>query len=383
MKLSIYLIFCVASAITVVYPLSTCGQPTPLIDIRIKNGDLTLEDGTFTQVIWIEIRTIDGSNPIPVQHQNSIIIQDLYFRTLVKSVTMTDWIVSETDYLIASRYTPMEGVLEWAIVHYPFKAYQKIGTPDTHKWTELAKVEIEFKSPENRTAYTDIDWYEHTPHYNFVVLNPDQQRTVSIQGRELGCVTIDPTIIKTDLLAFEATSNNGINILKWSIASETDNSGFWVERSCVPRGPFKKLNKKPVTGASHYTFADEDVEIGEEYTYRLTSIDKNGVIQRLGKITQKSMAPTAYQLGQNYPNPFNPVTTIDNRLKNDGFVKLRIFNLQGQLVHTLVLEDQRADFHSVTWDGKDNHGKPLSSGVNFYRLQVNDFVTVRKLQYLK
>jgi flagellar hook assembly protein FlgD len=91
------------------------------------------------------------------------------------------------------------------------------------------------------------------------------------------------------------------------------------------------------------------------------------------------------RLGQNYPNPFNPKTTIEYSIKERAPVTLKIYNVAGQLVKTLVNEIQspKAEGYAITWDGRSNTGQPVSSGVYFYRLETRDFVQTKKLLLLK
>ncbi len=77
----------------------------------------------------------------------------------------------------------------------------------------------------------------------------------------------------------------------------------------------------------------------------------------------------SFRISQNYPNPFNPETTIEYALDKPENVKLTIFSLYGQMVRTLVSGVQPAGTHAVRWDGKDERGKPVSSGTYFYQLQ--------------
>lgn len=88
--------------------------------------------------------------------------------------------------------------------------------------------------------------------------------------------------------------------------------------------------------------------------------------------------PTKYELAQNYPNPFNPSTTIHYQVPADGFITLKVFDLLGREVATLVNEEQKADYYKVTFDA----GR-LASGVYFYRLQAGDFTAVKRLMVLK
>jgi hypothetical protein len=92
--------------------------------------------------------------------------------------------------------------------------------------------------------------------------------------------------------------------------------------------------------------------------------------------------PISFELMQNYPNPFNPETTIQYQLPKEAEVKLVIYNLLGQRVRILVDKKQPTGIYSVQWDGKDESGRNVSSGIYLYRLQTNEFVKVRKLTLL-
>jgi len=99
--------------------------------------------------------------------------------------------------------------------------------------------------------------------------------------------------------------------------------------------------------------------------------------------TMSHLIPSAYALTQNYPNPFNPQTQIAYSLPEAGRVRLIIYNLLGQTVRTLVDETQAAGRHSVRWDGRDDEGRRLASGVYLYRLKANGFSAVRRMVMVK
>jgi len=96
--------------------------------------------------------------------------------------------------------------------------------------------------------------------------------------------------------------------------------------------------------------------------------------------------PATFRLSQNYPNPFNGSTTIEYDIP-DGteFTKMviQVFNVLGQRVKTLIAEDQQPGRYSVRWDGTDQFGKTVSSGVYFYRLISKSHVGSRKMLYVK
>jgi hypothetical protein len=93
--------------------------------------------------------------------------------------------------------------------------------------------------------------------------------------------------------------------------------------------------------------------------------------------------PLAYEISQNVPNPFNPSTEISYRLPEPGTVRLEIYNLVGQRIHTLVQEEQRAGAYTVMWDGRDGSGLEVSSGVYLYRFSAGNLAETRRMLLLK
>jgi hypothetical protein len=90
------------------------------------------------------------------------------------------------------------------------------------------------------------------------------------------------------------------------------------------------------------------------------------------------------QLDQNIPNPFNPTTTIKYQIKESGHVSLRIYNVAGKLVRTLVDGQRKSGLlHETTWDGRNNRGQPVASGVYFYKLVASNFTQTKKMVLLK
>ncbi|MBK7142438.1 MAG: T9SS type A sorting domain-containing protein [bacterium] len=93
--------------------------------------------------------------------------------------------------------------------------------------------------------------------------------------------------------------------------------------------------------------------------------------------------PNGYSLSQNYPNPFNPTTTIEYALAAQATVQIHIYNVAGQRVRTLVDKDQSAGVHRIIWDGTDDNGNPVGSGIYFSRLTADNHTYTRKMTLLK
>ena len=140
------------------------------------------------------------------------------------------------------------------------------------------------------------------------------------------------------------------------------------------------------TDAIHVTYIYCDCwtdECSIEYT-------KRAVTTGVREEPESDATPSAFGLFQNSPNPFNPSTTINYQLKEQSSsagplipATLNIYNIRGQLVRTLVNEERLPGSYSVTWDGKDQNGKQVSSGVYFYRLQAGDSQASKGMVLLK
>jgi len=93
--------------------------------------------------------------------------------------------------------------------------------------------------------------------------------------------------------------------------------------------------------------------------------------------------PARFALNQNYPNPFNPATTFEFEVPVASKIRLTVYNLLGEAVRTLLDAPAEAGIHRATWDGKDDAGRSVVSGVYFYRMEAGDFVGTRKMVLLK
>lgn len=139
-----------------------------------------------------------------------------------------------------------------------------------------------------------------------------------------------------------------------------------------------------ITNSGSYAFAGlrldqpgNDKMYVDNYLVRTLSIPTG-----IDEINNESLV-SEFALNQNYPNPFNPTTTISYTIPRSGGVVLQIFNGLGQKVRTLVNDNQNAGTHNVLWNGTDDYGNQVSSGVYVYFLQANNRIHSRKLVYVK
>jgi hypothetical protein len=126
------------------------------------------------------------------------------------------------------------------------------------------------------------------------------------------------------------------------------------------------------------------------YWYKVAAVDIHGnesVFAVLGPdmVTGEDPMPLpdATFLAQNYPNPFNPITNIGFGIKEQGHVSLRIYDAAGRLVTTLIDESRPAGNYTAEWNGRDNSGSTVASGVYFYRLTSKEFEETKKMILLR
>jgi photosystem II stability/assembly factor-like uncharacterized protein len=143
----------------------------------------------------------------------------------------------------------------------------------------------------------------------------------------------------------------------------------------------------------------EELRLQDQYINAMYNIDRSlWIVGSDGLIMKKRwnytsigeeepMIPKTIKLCQNYPNPFNPSTTIAYQLTEEANVELRIFDIAGTMIRVFDIGSQRAGYHSVIWDGKNDHRMVVSSGVYYYNLKTvskhrNNFSSLSKRMVL-
>jgi len=128
---------------------------------------------------------------------------------------------------------------------------------------------------------------------------------------------------------------------------------------------------------------DSDVtKSSRTFTRDAAALAKSNAVEN-AEALDSTKPVSEYALNPNYPNPFNPQTTIAYQLPQAGQVKIAVYNLLGQQIRTLVMEYQPAGRYQVQWDARNEQGKLVANGVYLYQMQVNDFVTTKKLILMK
>ena len=199
----------------------------------------------------------------------------------------------------------------------------------------------------------------------------------------------DPSIMPVELSQFNVSNVKSKVILKWETKTEVNVSGFEIQRSLIsPDENWKNIGFVNGYGNSsspkYYDFQDTEINKSGKYKYRLRMVDIDGSYSFSDETEIEIEIPQSFILNQNFPNPFNPSTTIKYSLNSESFVKLTIYNSIGELVETLVNQQQSSGGYDIVWNAKD-----LSSGIYIYRLEAtsvagnNNFVSVNKMQLLK
>jgi hypothetical protein len=188
------------------------------------------------------------------------------------------------------------------------------------------------------------------------------------------------TVVPVELTSFFATTGGSSVNLRWSTATELNNSGFDVERKSNS-SDWTKISFVPgfgtTTEVKNYSFSDNNLTVGK-YSYRLKQVDFDGTFEYSNAIEAEIIAVDKFELSQNYPNPFNPTTNIKFSIPVSGNVKLSVYNLLGQEVKTLVNGFKTAGTHTITFNASD-----LSSGVYLYKVEANSFTQTRKMTLIK
>lgn len=169
--------------------------------------------------------------------------------------------------------------------------------------------------------------------------------------------------------------------LTWMTESETNNFGFEIERSLDGK-LFAKIGfvqgQGTTTVPQQYVFQDKNIQHGTLY-YRLKQIDTNGAFEYSNILTVEIESPKDFALEQNYPNPFNPETFIEFRITDPTRVTLKIYNLSGKEVTTILDEPLPAGLHQVKWNGRNNRDKLVSSGIYIYEVKAGGIRHSRKM----
>ncbi len=187
-------------------------------------------------------------------------------------------------------------------------------------------------------------------------------------------------VIPVELVSFSHSIIDDGVLLNWKTATETNNSGFSIERSRDNEN-YSEIGFVGGRGTTAepqvYSFIDDNIESGKYY-YRLKQIDYDGKFAYIGEILVDVGAPNKFVLEQNFPNPFNPVTVIKFALPEKSDVVVKVFNSLGQEISRVVNGEFDAGVHQIDFDATN-----LTSGVYYYKMETPKFSQIRKMIVVK
>jgi hypothetical protein len=202
-------------------------------------------------------------------------------------------------------------------------------------------------------------------------------------------VTVKTNVELDYFLAEWDPEEMGVRLL-WMVRSFRNTHGFTVVRAFSAEGPYKAISPKPIAieKAGEFTFLDRHVQAGRQYYYKLIETSIDGQQTEFGPVAVKIQLPEELRLLQNYPNPFHlgsgyRTTRIRFELPQAAHIVLKIYNLLGQQVRTLLSSRMEPGFHQVKWDGKDASGKLVTSGVYYCVLKMADRRVVRRIVVIR
>ena len=190
-------------------------------------------------------------------------------------------------------------------------------------------------------------------------------------------------LLPVELISFTAELSGKKNVLlKWETSTEVDNFGFDIERSNSNMLIFEKIGFVAGNGNSNsrksYSFIDKLTRLNINYYYRLKQINTDGSLSVLDTVEIKVSSSEQYFLSQNYPNPFNPSTKLSYEIPLKEIVTLKVYDVLGNEVATLINEEKPAGSYEVEFNTSS-----LSSGIYFYILRAGSFMETRKMVLLR
>jgi hypothetical protein len=224
--------------------------------------------------------------------------------------------------------------------------------------------------------------------------------TVNALGMPVGVtaqyyhISTEPILIPVELTSFTAELDDYRVVLQWQTVTETNNQGFEIQRKLTQSNSVSewttigfKEGHGTTTEPQYYSFNDDVGSLHAlSFTYRLKQVDYDGNFEYSEEVTvENSTLPDKYSFSQNYPNPFNPSTTIEFTLPQKEFVTIKLYDVLGNEVKTLLDEEVDAGLHKLEFNASE-----LTSGVYIYQLKVHSvsggadsFTQTRKMTLMK
>jgi len=299
--------------------------------------------------------------------------------------------IKNTDYVIhnfcggnyspATITRPMNNKI-WVNIDLPFNNSNN-GTvvADSNNWTNIATIHFDIVNAQRPTSFW---WMTNSTFWG--VYDDDNISLWNIgQFQDL-----TDFIIPVELSSFSASLlDNNLIQLKWITATSLNNYGFEIERSETQDARGEKWGKIGFvegtgnsTSPNEYSYTDITKHISSVIKYRLKIIDMDGSFT-YSDVVEVETVPIKFELSQNYPNPFNPSTRISWQSPVSSHQTLKVYDVLGNEVVTLVDEFKQAGSYEVDFQSGSVGGQQLASGIYIYRLTAGNYTETKKMVLLR
>ena len=181
--------------------------------------------------------------------------------------------------------------------------------------------------------------------------------------------------------AFDCRYDGEAVILSWIARADSPFDGFHVYRRGQGEERFSRISEELLPAESENEYIDESILPGKSYDYCIGAVEGN---EEFRSFTLSISLPSkSLTLSQNYPNPFNPVTTIKFYNPRQEHMTLTIYDIGGRKIRSLIDADKGTGWHAVQWDGTNDSGNSVGSGIYYYRLTAGKQVLTKKLVMLR
>ncbi len=180
---------------------------------------------------------------------------------------------------------------------------------------------------------------------------------------------------------FEAEYSDDVVVLRWNISATEPFEGCNVYRADGESEDFFRINSGLLSPESIDGYRDETAIPGRSYRYRLGAVTAEGEI--FSVTISLSLPPKPLTLYQNFPNPFNPSTSIAFFLPGQQRVLLTVYDIEGKKIRALCDGMRDVGKHTVIWNGTNDAGKTVGSGVYYYRLEAGKKIVTKKMVILR
>ncbi len=358
---------------------------TPLLaKVDTQLALVSNENGVL--VVDVQAKSDDGEPLISLYRGAFKISETLENR--VKYVGFDNLVFNGPEYEVQIGYSSEYRKVSWVYTYNEAFAGDYESIPED--WLSVLRVTMMFTTGDEKAS---LSW-AGSPSY--MVLD-DQGNDITGDYMPIS-PDLEDIPLPVEMSPYSAVIENEAATVFWRTETELNNLGFHVYRSDKEDADFAKITTDMIRGqgstsmAHDYSHVDDTIEAGKKYWYLIETISIDGLSTFYGPTlatvssavaTSIDARPTEFSLKQNYPNPFNPSTQIRYELSSASQVTVAIYDILGTKVRSLVNQYQPAGAYSVSWDGTDNNGQRLESGLFIYEMRAGQHVLYQKMTMLK